>query len=345
MTALRIDPEDQVAACALANKYTQLHWHCHGQTDRIIELWSRLGAVRKSAIGILEPGLAHECKQKHTDKISEWKRHRTREAKTRLRSARLLVAMPEQASKTVTPLLELCRHEDPEVRVEAAEILGQLPSPPEAVIARLHELLSDDEVHDAVGKSHEDGLTRLYVGQPVARALAGIGVRALPALRQALDSDSFHVRCRAAEGLALLGPDARPATADLIECLKDPTPGIRVAAAKAIAEIAVDDEDVSEALIRSLKDQRLDVRIAAATALSRSPPRATTIRALSDALSDDYLGARVAAAESLGKFGPKATAAAPSLKKVLRDEYLAGRSAAAEALKKVEVDSPASTRR
>jgi hypothetical protein len=93
MTALRIDPEDEVAACALAKTYTQFYWECRGQTDEIIELWSRLGAVRRSALEILEPGLAYERKEKRTDKISEWESHRRREAKTRLHSARLLMAM------------------------------------------------------------------------------------------------------------------------------------------------------------------------------------------------------------------------------------------------------------
>jgi len=141
----------------------------------------------------------------------------------------------------------------------------------------------------------------------------------------------------------LLGPDARPATADLIDCLHDPTPGIRVATAKAIAQVATDDERASQALIKALDDRRLDVRIAAATALGHFPAQVGTVRALSGALADEYLGLRVAAAESLGRLGPKAQTAVPSLEKMLQDKYPTGRRAAAEALKCIQTDRPKST--
>jgi len=332
---LRIDPNNRAAVRVLAEEFLDCYYLDSEQTSDILAMWSRLGAVRQSAAAILESGLVYESKEKYTDSIDAWNLHRLQETGPRLRSARLLITMPQHAYKTVGPLIQLCGHKDTKVRAEAAAILSQLPSPPEAAIDRLRELISDDDYYAAF---HGDWSVRFCVGEQAAQALAEIGVRAVPALRRALKNGSFRARCRAARGLALLGPDAQAATADLADCLEDPTPGIRVAAAKAIAHVAADDDRVCKTLIRALHDRRLDVRIAAATALGHFPAQVGTVRALSGALADEYLGLRVAAGESLGRLGPKAQMAVPSLKKMLQDKYPTGRRAAAEALKCIQTD-------
>jgi HEAT repeat protein len=304
---LRIDPDNRAAVRVLAKDLTDRGWLTNEQEGDIFAVWSGLGSVRQCATAILEAGLVHEKKEKYTDSIRDWSLYRRWEAGIRLRSARLLVAMPQQASKTVAPLIQLCGHEDTEIRAEAAEILSRLPSPSEAVIDRLRELTSDDDYYAVGGDFYGNRSDWVYVGERAAQALADIGVRAVPALRRTLKSGPFHARCWAAGGLGSLGPDAQPATVDLIDCLQDPTPGIRVAAAKALAQIAVDDDRASRALIKALHDRRLDVRIAAA--------------------------------DSLGRFGPKAQTAIPALKKMLQDKYQTGRLAAAEALKSIQADS------
>jgi len=342
---LRIDPDNRAAVRVFAKDFTDCDWLTSEQASDMIAMWSRLGSVRQSAAAILEAGLVHEKTEKYTNSIQDWSLYRLWEAGTRLRSARLLVAMPQHASKTAAPLIQLCGHEDPEVRAEAAEILRQLPSPSEAVIERLRELISDDDYYAVGGNFYGNGADRVYVGERAAQALADIGERAAPALRRTLKNGPFHARCWAAGGLASLGPDAQPATADLIDCLEDPTPGIRVAAAKALAHIAADDARASQALIKALHDRRLDVRIAAATALGRFPAQADIVCALSGALAVDYLGVRVAAAGSLGRFGPKAQTAIPSLTKMLQDKYETGRLAAAKALESIQADYSICTRR
>jgi len=344
-TILRIDPDNRAAIRVFVEDFTHYSWLTNEQTSDMLAMWSRLGNVRQSATAILEAGLVHEKKEKYTDEIDDWEMYRSWEAGIRLRSARLLIAMPQQASKLVTPLIRLCEHEDPEVRAVAAKILSQLPSPPEAVIERLRKLIPDDHSYSAGGDFYGTGSGEFRVGEQAAQALAQIGVRAVPALRRTLKDGSFRARCRAAGGLASLGPDAKPATADLIDGLEDPTPGIRVAAAKALAQIANDNDRAIEALIKALNDQRLGVRIATATALGRSPAQANTVRALYGALADDYLRVRIAAADSLARFGPKAQTAAPFLKKMLQDKYPTAQHAAADALKRIVTDNSTSTGR
>jgi len=344
-TVLRIDPNNRAAVRVLAEDSLDCYYLDSEQTSDILAMWSRLGAVRQSAAAILESGLVYESKEKYTDSIDAWNLHRLHEAGPRLRSARLLTTMPQHAYKTVGPLIQLCAHKSTKLRAEAAEILSQLPSPPDPVIERLCKLTSDDDYYGVVDALHGGWSVRFCVGEQAAQALAEIGARAVPALRRTLKDGSFRARCRAARGLALLGPDAQPATADLIDCLEDPTPGIRVAAAKAITHVAADDDRVRKALIKALHDRRLDVRIAAATALGHFPAQVGTVRALSGSLADEYLGLRIAAADSLGRFGPKAQLAVPSLKKLLRDKYPTGRNAAAKALKTIQTDSSTSTGR
>lgn len=341
---LRIDPDNSAAVRVFAEDFAHYSWLTSEQTSDMLAMWSRLGSVRQSATAILEAGLAYEKKEKYTDEIDDWQMYRSWEAGIRLRSARLLIAMPQQAHKLVAPLVQLCEHEDAEVRAVAAELLSQLPSPPEAVIERLRELIPDDNFYSAGGDFYGTGSGEFYVGEQAAQALAQIGVRAVPALRRILKNGPFRARCRAAGGLASLGPDARPATADLIDCLEDPTPGIRASAAKALAQVADDDDRASEALIEALDDRRLDVRIAAATALGHSPAEAGTVRALSGTLADDYLGVRIAAADSLNRLGPKAQTAVPSLKKLLQDKYPTGQQAATEALNSIQAVSRSAPR-
>ena len=95
---LRIDPDNRTAVRVFAKDFADWGWLTNEQTSDMLAMWSRLGSVRQSATAILEAGLVHEKMEKYTDKIQDWSLYRSREARVRLRSARLLIAMPQQAS-------------------------------------------------------------------------------------------------------------------------------------------------------------------------------------------------------------------------------------------------------
>lgn len=88
--------------------------------------------------------------------------------------------------------------------------------------------------------------------ETAADALGRIGSAAVPALTEALRSNDPDVRLKAAEVLARMGTDAKPAAADLTRLLDDPDERIRKAAARALGMIGPDAADAVPALMRSL---------------------------------------------------------------------------------------------
>jgi len=113
---------------------------------------------------------------------------------------------------------------------------------------------------------------------------------------------------RAAQKLAVLGPDAVPA---LIRALGDDTEDVAQSATEALGMV---DPPAVAALAEALKDPDADVRRRAAEALSSiGPAAAAVVPALIEALEDSNPGVVRAAAHALGAMGPEAEPAVPSL--------------------------------
>lgn len=88
--------------------------------------------------------------------------------------------------------------------------------------------------------------------EAAADALGRIGAPAIPYLQQALRSNDSLVKKQAAEVLARMGSDAKPAVNDLIPLLDDPDLEVRKVAVRTLGRIGPDAAAAIPALMRTL---------------------------------------------------------------------------------------------
>ena len=105
-------------------------------------------------------------------------------------------------------------------------------------------------------------------------ALSAIGKSAVPALTETLGHSDASVRAGAAEALADMGNQARPALPELVRCLEDQTDEVAANAAEALGWIDPPATDVPGALARTLGHSEERVRMRAVMALARLGSRA-----------------------------------------------------------------------
>lgn len=197
---------------------------------------------------------------------------------------------------------------DPEVRMAALGVLGQLKRP--SSLSVLSQGVYDPEpsvrafAAGALGDFGQSGgvapLTHALGDEsPRVRAIAAtslgrLGIRENRPLLQALTRDAnMQVRASATEGLLRLGDtSAILLAADLA---RHPDPSIRAAAAHALA--ATSDKQAAVILQMLLQDQQPQPRLMAAKALGKST--APVIPLLKKGLQDSDVAIRLAAAGSL----------------------------------------------
>src|SRR5205807_2039942 len=119
-------------------------------------------------------------------------------------------------------------HDDKDVRVRAAELLGQFGPAARDAAAALTEALGDDS-----------GAVRLRAAESLW--LVTQYQIAVAALVRALKEGDDGERIWAAEILEKIGPAAKAAVPALTEALQDPDEGFRKAAAGALAKVAPTD--------------------------------------------------------------------------------------------------------
>jgi hypothetical protein len=88
--------------------------------------------------------------------------------------------------------------------------------------------------------------------EAAADALGRIGAQAIPYLQQALRSPDPEMKKQAAEVLARMGSDAKPAVNDLIVLLDDPDLEVRKVAVRTLGRIGPDAAAAIPALMRTL---------------------------------------------------------------------------------------------
>lgn len=197
---------------------------------------------------------------------------------------------------------------DPEVRMAALGVLGQLKRPaslsilsqgvydPEpSVRAFAAGALGDYGQADGVAPlTHALGDEHARVRAVAAASLGRLGIRENRPLLQTLTRDAnMQVRASAVEGLLRLGDtSAILLAADLA---RHPDPSIRAAAAHALA--ATSDKQAAVVLQMLLQDQQPQPRLVAAKALGKSA--APVMALLKKGLQDSDVAIRLAAAGSL----------------------------------------------
>jgi len=166
---------------------------------------------------------------------------------------------------------------DPRTRHIAIEVLGQLASDDDVLVAALND--TDDDV-------------RLAVASALAR-------HDNPALRTALDDPDTAVR--AVASAALLDRDPR-ARSMLDALLRSGDAELRLVAVQGLA--CASGPAAADAIVELASDADPRVRAAAVRALPAADPRATAL--LRDAIRDEHRAVRLAAADALVRLGTPA---------------------------------------
>ncbi len=251
----------------------------------------------------------------------------------------------------------VCELKGPEVqaRRSASSLLESLGADAEAAVSPLISALNDSD--DAVTFN-------------ATRALAKVGLPAVPALIDASRNSASPVRIAALTALGEIGSTANDTMAAIRERLADDIEDVRCVAAISLIRVIHRDVDLLESalddachlvrqhaaaalgdlgpsgasagqkLIRLLDDGDIDVRRQSAIALGRirlvSP---NAVPELIDRLNDPSIEVRHAVVESLGNFGREAQAAVPKLFELLTDPSATICDRAAKALEKIVYDS------
>jgi len=160
---------------------------------------------------------------------------------------------------------------------------------------------------------------------------------ALASLSKGLREGNENSRAVAANSLANLGADARPAVPALIAALKDPSIDVRSSVLGALAEIRVPDPTP---LIPSLQDKEAEIREAAVSAIGRALTLdGKALIAIAQRLADEAEDVKVQARWTLEGLGASAEPAIATLRKLLRDPDESVRDAARMALSILEADA------
>ncbi len=172
----------------------------------------------------------------------------------------------------------------------------------------------------------------------LSAGLGGIAVESdLSQGMAALGSPDVEVRREAAERLARLGPEARPAAVPLVRACGDESEEVAQWAAAALEELGPPDAKDLEALAGLLRDAKADTGYWAATLLGRLGEEAgRAVAHLAAALDGGpELSVRQRAAWALGRIGPAARGAVEALRRAEASEDPRLARLAAQALKKI----------
>jgi HEAT repeat protein len=170
-------------------------------------------------------------------------------------------------------------------------------------------------------------------------ALTAIGVDAVPALVENLQSRDIAVCTSVCTVLQQIGAEAEDAVPALVALVADPDDSLRDAVFLTFAEIGP--STVGD-MVRFLQHEDSGVRRRAAMVLSRmGPAAAPAMTALCDATCDPDANVRFWAVKALGETGHSANAALDNLIHASRDEDADVRWQAVVAMRKTGAGEPA----
>jgi HEAT repeat protein len=172
------------------------------------------------------------------------------------------------AAAAIPALVPLLQHRELFTRRRAVTALGRIgPEAKTAAGAAIAKLCEEDgnaDVQDAAFVA----LHSIDLDAMAAKASAGAADDVAALIKKLADKDE-HESVAAANSLAKLGPQARPAIPSLALALGSPNKWLRVAAAEALGALGYDAHVVTPYVQKLKQDPETDVRKAAEAALAR----------------------------------------------------------------------------
>jgi HEAT repeat protein len=245
-------------------------------------------------------------------------------ARVREGAARALGFLGPAAQPALARLRDLLKDEEPPVRVQAALALWEIERKPEAPLMVLQVTMIDVDLPDR---------------WEAMEALAQIGSEARPPIRgmtevvlKGVKDRDARVRVLAVRGLWRREGQPKNIVPLLREPASDRDPFVRQTALETLAEMPPDREIVG-LLTQSFEDRDPSVRQTGFAALVRGGK--ASVEFLIPGLSNRTPQVRAGTARVLGKIGPDARPALPALQKLTEDPEESVRSAAQRALREI----------
>ncbi len=321
---------------------------------RAIELLQRLGKVGKFAIPQLREALddknafirlkaAEALWEIERPKaitllpiVQEAMRHRT--PLVRVRAARVLGMMKEDAADGVPWLIKGLRDDDLEVKMECIQVLGDLGPTAADAAPSLMNLSKEDDfflveplVGAALGNLGVDAIPILRRGLKDTPAKKRLALFALGSMGPAdkntiagivaiLGEKDAVLRGQAALALAKIGGSAQAAVTPLRKVLaEDDDPKVKLFAAHALW-VVEKSQSAMYALTVALENPHLELRLQACRFLRQSLPKnQTVVVAMAKRLKDAETSVKLSALETLGAYGAFAKNAQAEIKPLLSD--------------------------
>ena len=209
-------------------------------------------------------------------------------------------------------------------RQNAVEELSVLVNSDPEAVAALVELLND-KTNAGPGKTHAMRITSTREAAARALLLAGpkgeaaLKDKGLATLRAGLSDPQPAVREHTAYTIGLLGPLARPLSADVMKLCTSPQPEVFGTAFDTLRSIGITDPAGFAALLTNKNEEIAKLAAEQVPGLSEIPDAA--IPPLTTALGSDIETVRTAAATALATAGPKAAPATAALVDAIKKTY------------------------
>ncbi len=221
-------------------------------------------------------------------------------------------------------LLNSLKGSNEKARQNAVEELSSLVNSDPETVAALLELLKD-KTNAGLGKTHMMRITSTREAAARTLLLAGpkgeaaLKDKGLAALREGLSDPQPAVREHAAYTIGLVGPLARPLSADVMKLCTNPEPKVHGVAFDALRSIGITDPAGFAAL---LTHENVEIgKLAAEQVPGLSDVPDAAIAPLTAALGSEAEPIRTAAATALATAGPKAAPATAALVEAIKKTY------------------------
>jgi len=270
----------------------------------------------------------------------------------KVKMAEAIWAVDRPISSVLTPfLIEALAVKDPEIRIGAAGVLGQMGVrakvgvphlisrlKDEAISVRIAAVLALGEIGPTAQKAAEPILAMIHekedplVDSMAAIALGMMGPEVAPLLTKALEDPLQRKRMAAAFALGDLGPVAKDAVPGLVKLLNDKETLGPAIVLRALGKIGAEAKAAAPAIEPFLLAKNPDTRLEAALCVYLVQGDAKHLPIVAKYLTDEKAGVQYEACLVLKRFGVKAKETAPTLRELLKHRDFKIRMAAAVAL-------------